>query len=53
MIIAFIPLLFAIVGLLMYVLATNGKVSELGRLIFFAGFLITMLSMEGHTFRIG
>lgn len=39
-----IPALVCIVGLLMYVLATNPKVSELGRIAFFVGLLVTLAS---------
>ncbi len=45
MLIATIPLLVAVVGLLMYVLASNPKVSEIGRLMFFAGLFVTLLFM--------
>ena len=53
MLIAYIPLLFAIIGLLIYVLATNAKVVELGRIVFFAGFFVTMLAMATKVLRIG
>ena len=49
MIIAFIPLLFALIGLLMYVLASNAKVSELGRILFLVGWFFTMYSVAGKT----
>jgi hypothetical protein len=37
------PLLVAVVGLLMYVLASNPKVQEIGRMMFFAGLLAFLL----------
>jgi hypothetical protein len=38
-----LPLLFCIVGLLIYVLATNGKVVEIGRTLFWCGLLAFLL----------
>lgn len=38
-----LPVLFALVGLLMYALSTNGKVQEIGRIMFFAGLLAFLL----------
>jgi hypothetical protein len=46
MLIATIPLIATIVGLLMYVLASSQKVAELGRLIFAVGLLVTLLAFE-------
>lgn len=51
--IAIIPLLVALVGAVTYAVSANPKVSELGRIAFFAGLLVTMLAMAGHTIRIG
>jgi hypothetical protein len=42
MIIVF-PLLVAVVGLLMYVLASNPKVQEIGRIMFWTGLLAFLL----------
>jgi len=39
----YLSLLIAIIGALTYALATNGKVSELGRIAFFAGLLAFLL----------
>ena len=47
MIIVGIPLIVAIVGLLMYVLASNAKVSEAGRIAFFAGLFVALLAIGG------
>lgn len=50
--IAYLPLLFAVIGALVYALASSGKVAELGRIAFFAGFLVTMWTLAGHTVRL-
>lgn len=53
-VIALLPILVCIIGLLLYVLPlTNPKVTEVGRLAFFAGLLITLLDFAGHVVRIG
>ena len=39
----FIPLLLAIIGLLVYAFATNGKLAEVGRITFAAGIFVTLL----------
>jgi len=38
-----LPLLIAVIGLLMYILASNPKVAELGRLMFWTGLLAFLL----------
>lgn len=38
-----LPLLVAVVGILAYALSNNAKIAELGRLLFFAGILVTLL----------
>jgi len=52
MLVAYLPLLVAIIGLLVYVLASNAKAVEIGRLLFFAGILVTVLTLQGHTVRL-
>jgi hypothetical protein len=42
MLIAIVPLIAAIIGLLIYVLASNAKVSEVGRLLMACGMLVTL-----------
>lgn len=42
-----IPILFMLVGCLMYALASNGKVAELGRLLFWAGSFAVALYYAG------
>ena len=46
--IIFLPLLIAIVGLLMYALSANGKVQEIGRIMFWVGLLAFLLDFPGH-----
>jgi Na+/phosphate symporter len=50
--IAYIAILIALAGLLMYILASNPKVVELGRLLFFCGSLAVTLQLAGKTFRV-
>ena len=50
--IALIPVLFAIVGALVYGLSANGKVAELGRLIFACAFLALMLGTADHSIKL-
>lgn len=38
-----LPLLVSIIGLLIYALAKDGKVTEIGRIMFFAGLLAFLL----------
>lgn len=40
-------LLIALIGLIMYFVATNGKVSEVGRICFFSGLLAFLLRSPG------
>lgn len=42
MLIAIVPLLIAIVGLLIYVLSANTKMQEVGRALMWCGFLVTL-----------
>lgn len=53
MLIAVIPLIFTIIGILMWVLATNPLVKDAGRLMFFAAFLALMFAFSGKTISIG
>lgn len=47
MVIATIPALFALVGVLLYAFAGNGKAQEIGRIMFFAGLLAALLGTHG------
>jgi Na+/phosphate symporter len=53
MLIAIIPLVVLVAGLLMWVLAANPKVSEAGRLLFFCGAFVLTWKLSGETFRLG
>ncbi len=44
----YISLLAALIGLLMYVLAANPKVQELGRILFFSGTLAFLLQLPAR-----
>ncbi len=47
-----IPLVVAVVGALMYALASNPKLSEMGRLLFFVGSMWTVYITIGKQFHI-
>lgn len=42
-------LLIAIIGLLIYVLAANGKAQEIGRALMWCGFLVALFMLAGKT----
>jgi hypothetical protein len=50
--IAIVPLLILIVGLLLYVLASNAKVAEIGRITFACGMLVTTYVTAAHVVRL-
>lgn len=47
-----ISLLVALVGVLMYALSTNGKLVEIGRIMFWTGLLAFLLRFSGLPFAI-
>lgn len=47
MLIVVIPLLVAIIGALVYGLASNPKAAELGRCMFWTGLLVTLWHLGG------
>lgn len=49
---AYLPLLIALAGLLLYVLPANGKVQEIGRILFFAGVLVFIWHLGMRTVRL-
>jgi hypothetical protein len=49
MLIATVPVLVLVVGLLMYALATNAKVSAIGFAMFQCGLLVALLVLAGRT----
>lgn len=52
MIITLVPLLVAIIGLLMYVLASNAKLVEIGRILLFVGLLWLVYATAGKTIKL-
>ena len=42
--ILYLPVLIALIGVLMYALCTNGKLVEIGRIMFWTGLLAFLLS---------
>jgi Na+/phosphate symporter len=46
--VVYIPLIVSIVGLLLYALSTNAKVSQIGRDMFWVGLLAFLLDYFGH-----
>jgi Na+/phosphate symporter len=53
MLIALYPLAIMIAGLLVWLLASNPKASEAGRILFFCGALTLTWTLAGSTLRIG
>ena len=52
MLIAWIPVLFVLIGLLLYLASANPKLQRLGEVIFFCAFLAMMFSLTGKTVRL-
>jgi uncharacterized membrane protein len=48
MIIATIPTLFAVVGVLMFYASKNPKLVEIGKIMFFCGLLVALFAL-GHS----
>lgn len=53
MIIAYIPLLFAIIGVLIFCFSKHPDVKHIGDVLFWAGWLVTMLGLAKQVFRLG
>lgn len=51
--VAIVPLVAALVGLLVYALSANGKVAELGRIAFSCGLLVTLFVFAHSNFSLG
>ena len=47
-----LPALVAVLGLLLYVIASNPKVCEIGRITFLAGIFVTTYVLSGHAVHI-
>lgn len=52
MLTALLPALVALVGLVIYVLASNPKAAEIGRIMFGAGLLVVCLVLAGRMVRL-
>jgi len=50
--IALLPVFVCIVGALVYALASNPKLSEMGRLAFFAGLFVALWVFAGRVVRL-
>lgn len=48
-VIAYMPLLCAIIGAFVFALSSNASAKELGRLMFACGLLVTMFALAKHT----
>ena len=53
MLIAIIPVIALVVGLLLWALASNALTKEIGRIMFAAGLLVTLLVAAHYSIRIG
>lgn len=53
MLIAIVPLVACVIGLLMWWVSQNGKVQEAGKWLFICGLLITLYVVANHTIKIG
>ncbi len=47
------PVLVMVVGLLLWILASNAKLSEIGRMSFQIGLFWTVYALMGHTIHLG
>lgn len=52
MVISVLAILVMILGALVYALASNSKLSEMGRLAFFAGLLAELMATGQHAIRV-
>lgn len=50
---AAVPVLAAVLGLLVYLLASNPKAAEAGRLMYAAGVLVALFQAAGQVLRLG
>lgn len=52
MLISWVVVLVALVGLLVYMLSANPKAQEVGRIMFFAGLLVACFMLAGRSVRL-
>jgi uncharacterized membrane protein len=51
--VAMVPVLVALVGLVLYLVPMqNPKPTEIGRILFWTGVLVTLLSLAGHSVKL-
>lgn len=50
--IAYVPLLVALAGLLMFVLSSNPKLVRIGEILFAAGILVFLFALSGRTVKL-
>lgn len=53
MAVAIVPVIVAGVGLLMWLLSSNPRASEIGKILFCCGALVLTMSLGKETFRVG
>ncbi len=53
MLIAIVPLIVAVCGALIYAFASNSKLQEMGRILFFVGVLWAVWAVAGKALKIG
>jgi Na+/phosphate symporter len=49
MLISIVAVIVALVGLILYLLASNPKAAEIGRILFFCGVMAAVLAAGNHT----
>jgi hypothetical protein len=47
-----VPVLFALVGVLMYALSANPKLCEIGRIMFWSGLIVALWAVAGERVRV-
>ncbi len=52
MLIAYIPALVSIIGLLIYVLSSKPKVERIGEHMFWTGLLVTLFTVASHVVKL-
>lgn len=53
MLIAYIPLLVALIGVLIWALASKQIAQRIGEHMFWTGLLVTLMTVSNHTLKIG
>ena len=52
MLIAYIPVIIALIGLLLWVFAGNATLKEAGKILFFCGVLVTTFGLAGKAIKL-